>query len=300
MTPTNLAFLKKSLLAILGPYPYEIVRHTIAHRRIPNLITPITFNDRIGHRKLHQVNPLHLLVANKWLVRHFVAERLGSDFLAMLYFAGDDIEAIRFDQLPRSFVMKATHGSGPDFIRFFPDKQRISGQVIKEAANQLLQQKYGNLTNERWYVQMQPQIIIEEMLQDIQYAVPLDYKFFVFAGVAKYIQVDYARFERHTRTIYDVNWNVQEVVYKYPRGPVTPKPALLARMIEAAETLAAGFDFARVDLYCLDDVRIVFGEITLAPEAGWGRFEPKCWDYKLGEMWPDGDNNEKITQALSA
>ncbi|MBE0411787.1 MAG: glycosyltransferase, partial [Anaerolineales bacterium] len=44
-------------------------------------------------------------------------------------------------------------------------------------------------------------------------------------------------------------------------------------------------DFIRVDLYCVNDERIVFGELTLTPEAGWGRFSPVKWDSIFGSFW---------------
>jgi len=56
-------------------------------------------------------------------------------------------------------------------------------------------------------------------------------------------------------------------------------------MIKVAEILGNDFDFIRVDLYCLQNSRIVFGEMTLAPEAGWGNFSPKEWDINLGQLW---------------
>jgi hypothetical protein len=285
MTQAMSNHLKRLLFTLFGAYHYEEIRHVIAHRRIPQLKNPITFNDKIGYRKLFDRHPLDLVVTNKRQVRDFVADRVGCSFLSDLYFCGDEHEAIPMDMLPDSFVMKATHGSGPEFVLFFHNKQEMSAHVVRTAAHQLLQREYGVLTNETWYAQMPSQIIIEELLQDASYPVPLDYKFFVFNGVTKFIQVDYARFQLHTRTLYNLDWQAQDVTYKYPRGPISPKPQPLSEMVRIAETLAQGFDFVRVDLYCLNNERIVFGEITLAPEAGWGRFYPRIWDERLGELW---------------
>jgi hypothetical protein len=294
MNSTILALLKKSAATMLAPYRYEMLRHAIAHKRIPSLEHPTTFNDKIGHRKLFTHDPLYPIVANKWQVRDFVTRRVGAEYLPEVYFCGDDSEAVRLNTLPSSFVMKATHGSGPEFIRFFHDKQAVSDQNVKAAVHQLLQQQYGYLTNETWYTQMQPQIMLEEMLQDNSYSVPLDYKFFVFSGVVAFIQVDYARFQQHTRTLYSPDWKAQNVTYKYPQGPVSPKPQSLTQMIKVAEALAQGFDFVRIDLYCVNDQRILFGEMTLAPEAGWGRFHPRTWDEQLGELWLNKDDDTSL------
>lgn len=285
MNPLLRTLLKTSAAKTLPPYHHEMLRHIIAHKRIPQLKHPITFNDKIGHRKLFTHDPLYPIVANKWQVRDFVTRRVGAEYLPEVYFCGDDSEAVRLHTLPNAFVMKATHGSGPEFIRFFYDKQATSVHAVKTAALQLLQQQYGSLTNETWYTQIHPQIMIEELLQDARYPVPLDYKFFVFLGVVAFIQVDHGRFQRHTRTLYNLDWQKQNITYKYPQGPVSPKPQLLSQMIELAEALGQGFDFVRVDLYCVNDQRIFFGEMTLAPEAGWGRFQPRLWDEYLGTLW---------------
>ena len=55
-------------------------------------------------------------------------------------------------------------------------------------------------------------------------------------------------------------------------------------MIEAAETLAGGFDFIRLDFYDLDG-EPRFGEATFAPESGFGRFRPAAMDAVLGALW---------------
>lgn len=283
-------FLKQSLIFILGAYYYDVLRYVIAHKKFPQTQDPITFNDKLARRKLlYSKDPHYIHLTNKLLVREFVSERISPQFLTKLYIATDDVESICLDQLPDSFVMKAVHGSGPQFITFVKDRRAWTNEQLRMQADKLLQQTYGNLTNELWYAQMKPYILIEELLSDQQFEVPLDYKFFVFAGRVEYIQVDYARFSKHTRTFYDRDWQVQPFTFKYPQGSTSPRPKQLTEMITIAERLAQGFDFVRIDLYCVNETRIVFGEITLAPEAGWGKFEPKIWDYRLGQMWATDD-----------
>jgi hypothetical protein len=55
-------------------------------------------------------------------------------------------------------------------------------------------------------------------------------------------------------------------------------------MIAVAESLAAGTDFVRVDLYLLPD-RIVFGELTSYPAGGHSPFSPESWDAVFGSHW---------------
>lgn len=277
--------LKKMTRSATGPYLYETIRHLLAHKRMPQLAQPKTFNDKVGKRKLFERAEDYPTLADKVRVRGVVAQRLGNTVLSDLYFAGDNLMNLNVDALPQAFVIKATHGSGPEFISFVHDRQSVPVGGVASRAQALLEQDYGNITNEWWYTEIKPQVMVEELLRDETFGIPIDYKFFVFHGRVAYIQVDYARFERHTRTFYDRDWQPQEFVLKYPQGPVTGRPKLLSEMIEMAECLAAGFDFIRVDLYCVNDSRIVFGELTLAPEAGWGRFQPARWDQLLGQLW---------------
>jgi hypothetical protein len=56
-------------------------------------------------------------------------------------------------------------------------------------------------------------------------------------------------------------------------------------MIRVAETLGEDFDFVRVDLYDTPNGGIIFGEMTLAPEAGGGKFQPMSYDFEIGQLW---------------
>jgi hypothetical protein len=55
-------------------------------------------------------------------------------------------------------------------------------------------------------------------------------------------------------------------------------------MIAATETLGRDVDFVRADFYDTP-ARLYFGELTLTPEGGRGRFHPNDFDRYLGERW---------------
>ena len=60
------------------------------------------------------------------------------------------------------------------------------------------------------------------------------------------------------------------------------KPEKFSKMIELAEKLSEGIPHVRVDLY-FSNGRIYFGEMTFFDGSGFAKFEPKDWDYILGE-----------------
>jgi hypothetical protein len=112
---------------------------------------------------------------------------------------------------------------------------------------------------------------------------PPDYKFFCFHGEPRFIQVDYARFVRHTRNMFDLNWSPIPCAFEYPCEQEinsTPPPGL-PKMLSICKLLAAPFPFVRVDLYCTDE-KIWFGELTFYPEKGVGRFKPYSYDKYFG------------------
>jgi len=61
------------------------------------------------------------------------------------------------------------------------------------------------------------------------------------------------------------------------------RPKALEKMLEIATSLSEGMPFVRVDLYEVN-AKILFGEMTFYPENCAGRFRPKSYDNKLGEL----------------
>ena len=114
-----------------------------------------------------------------------------------------------------------------------------------------------------------------------------DYKFFCFEGEPKYCQVIRDRSEKETIDFYDMAWKHQGFVGLNPvaRNGLTPvaRPKHLDEMIRICRCLSKEMKFLRVDLYNVDG-RVLFGELTFYPAAGFGKFTPVGWDERLGEL----------------
>ena len=116
----------------------------------------------------------------------------------------------------------------------------------------------------------------------------LDYKFYCFNGEAKFLYVGKSNFidgQKHDSLKYlDINWN--KTPFNRPDhlkiSHEIPKPKRLNEMISAANRIAKGLPFCRVDLYYINDV-IYFSEITLFPGSGFGAFEPPEWEKEIGK-----------------
>lgn len=279
-------FIRRSALRWLSPYQYEWFSYLLKFKRIPNLRKPVTYTEKICHRKVFDRNPLYPQLADKYAVREFVRQRAGAQVLKEVYFVGDDPAQIPFDSLPPRFVLKATHGSGADFLTFVEDKHRLGTEGLAREARALLQREFGYLTNEWWYTRIPPRVLIEERLDDARNDIPLDYKFLVFHGSVRLIHVDTGRYRHHTRVYYDRGWNPQTLALSgIPSGSPTKPPPNLDEMIAIAECLGGFMDYVRVDLFRQEDNRVIFGELTLSPEAGMGVLLPRHWDWTLGALW---------------
>jgi len=240
--------------------------------------------------KLYDRDPRFIEYSDKFLVRDFVKNKIGEKYLSKLYAVVHSADELPRD-LPESFVLKATYGSG---INYFMEGYALDKYSdLKTTAERMLARRhlYGELSSQWWYKRIEPRLIVEERIHDNRYKVPVDYKFYCFSGEPAYVTVDNDRFGSHTRSFYDMEWNLQDFSFVYPIGKPQAAPPMLGKMAEFASILSVGFPFTRIDFYNpTDSDQVVFGEITFAPNAGWIPFHPEQMrpDMQLGELWQKG------------
>lgn len=265
------------------PLPLSLrLQHLRYTRRLPNLRSPKTFNEKVNWRKLNDPNPLFEVLADKVSVKSYVQERLGPGWVIPTLWHGAALPPRGRRNWPLPFVLKANHASGwNDFVRTPEDMDwaRIEAEV-----KTWLRTPWHPHNGEGWYNRFERQVLVEPLVGELG-SVPWDYKFFVFSGRVAYVQVDTDRFTGHKRCFYDREWRKQPFSLHYPFEPRDiPRPGHLEKMVIAAEELGRDLDFVRIDFYDLEDGPL-FGEITFAPDAGHGRFNPASWDGRLGALW---------------
>ena len=249
---------------------------------------PRTLNEKLNWMKLHVRDPLQKIAADKYAVRAHVAAKVGEQYLIPLIRKCDRAEEIRFAELPAAFVLKTNHGSGQNWI--VRDKAREDErQVVRQFREWLATNHYA--ASREWpYKGMPPAIVIEELLLDENGRVPSDFKFHCFGGKVATIQVDLDRETAHRRNFYDLDWQLQPFVWTewagdkpaWPNGRAVARPAALPEMVRVAETLAADFPYARIDLfYC--GGKVYFGEITFYHGGAFERFDPPEFDRFFGD-----------------
>jgi hypothetical protein len=268
---------------LLGCVVYERLQFKQEQDYWPHLRRPRSFSEKVAHRKLFDANPLYPTLADKWAVRDYVRARVGEAILNTVYCVVDDPADLPFATLPDKFVLKATHGCGMNI--FVTDKSTTNFDTIRQQCSTFLASEFGAMSNERHYAAIPRRIIAEKYLSDAAHGVPPDYKLFMFHGVCHAIQVDHDRFTHCTRRFYDPQWRLLPFALHHAPGAIVAPPANLDAMIAAAERLSQGLGFVRVDLYSLGGRELVFGEMTLTPRAGWARFSPRDYDFRLGALW---------------
>jgi hypothetical protein len=271
------------LVNLLPDWFIIIARHRRIHGAFPKLFRPETFNEKIVHRMLFDRRPLWTQLADKAAVRSYVQSRLGLRILPRLHYLTTRPATIPFDQLPEKFVVKPTHASA--LVQIIMDRQSLNRTALIDTCSGWLRESLYQLTREWPYKHIEPQILIEEFIDDGTGTPPKDYKLFVFDGKVEMIQVDTGRFTDHRRRLYTVDWRKLDVRYGYEDITTEiPPPIHLDDMIAAARTLGSDLDFIRADFYDTPN-RIYLGELTTTPEAGMGRFNPMDFDQVLGSRW---------------
>lgn len=215
------------------------------------------------------------MLADKVAVKAVVADTLGAEWVIPTLWQGTALPDSL--DLPSSFVLKARHGSNQNiFIRDAnPDWASLQTRTAKWG-----KRPYGQWLDEWLYTHIPRGMLIEPFV-GTQNALPIDFKIFVFGGHAKFVQVHLDRQKCHRWIVFDRNWN-RVSAPTTDADPVMPKS--LTQMLDAAETLARGFDFVRCDFYEIDE-QPLFGEMTFYPGSGLDKFNPVALDQEFGRYW---------------
>lgn len=254
-----------------------IERYRRLHKRELELANPKTFSEKMYHRMVEvnrNGNPLFTRLADKLLVRDYIAERVGARFLTPLLWSGANPKKIPFDRLPAKCIAKTNHGSGKNIIL----RPNNRADVI-EQLSAWLKENYYWVAREGHYYDIKPQILIEGLIDDE----PRDYRLWCFGGTVEMIQVS-----NHTHTLnsyYDRGWNRLAITFRDTGdGPDIDRPSNFDEMVHVASSLSHGIDFVRVDLYSVHG-KTYAGEMTFMPTAGMFRLKPECWEMFFGEKW---------------
>ncbi|HWC39927.1 MAG TPA: ATP-grasp fold amidoligase family protein [Acidimicrobiales bacterium] len=268
---------------------------------------PASFNEKLRWKMVKDRRPLLTTFADKVAVRQYVASAVGPEVLAESYAVVDDPVELDRHRLPREFVVKANHASGTVFIVTDPDRfpgdlpssdgklgqnsviascDDLDWDLLVATCRRWLSHDYARWVGEWPYRDVPRKLLVEELLTGPGGTLPpSDYKFYVFHGRVRLLEVHTDRYTDHRANLFLPDWSPVEADLAFPRAEQEiPRPLQLEQMIGMAQALGRDTDFVRVDLYDIGG-RIVFGELTNYPEGGLGEFKPRWFDEHLGGWW---------------
>lgn len=245
-----------------------------------NLKKPTSFNEKCNWLKLYDRKPIYTVMADKYLAREYITERIGDNHLIPLIGIWDNANDIDFDALPDKFVIKCNHDNGVIICR---DKKDLDYEEVRKNLNNRLKRDYYRKNREWPYKNIPRKIICEKLLENSSGENLLEYNVFCFNGVPKFFKVGSVLSDGTlAKDFYDINWNHLDMKTGASAGDIFPKPIHYDKLIEIAEKLSDGTTHVRVDFYNCDN-KLYNGELTFFSNGGHMKFTPEKWDYIWGD-----------------
>lgn len=248
------------------PYLLDVLYGSSTGEKL-HLDAPVTFNEKVQWVKIYDRNPLKTLLADKYLAKEWVAEKIGEEYVVPLLGVWDRFDDIDFSKLPEQFVLKLNNASGSNII--VTNKDELNIKEAKAKFDEWMQINFAYYCLDIHYRDIPPKIIAEKYIcqenKDLY-----DYKFMCFDGEVKYFWIDTGRFTHHRRYIFDAEGKLTNYRWGYGNdGDVPTPPSNLKEMIKIAARLSEGFCHVRVDLFNVAG-KIYFSEMTFTTEGGYG------------------------------
>ena len=271
------------LLRFLPDKPYIMLQYYKHSHRMLNLKNPTRYNEKLQWMKLYDHNPLYTSLADKYLVKSYVADAIGERYVVPLLGVWDSPDEIDFSVLPEQFVLKTNHDSKGLVI--CKDKSKLDLDSTREFLRVRLKHSGFTYGREWPYKNIKRKIIADQYLEDENGELP-DYKVMCFNGEPKLIQLHRGRFtDEYTQDYYDTNWvrqSFNQVGLHEAAEPVS-RPAFLEEMLEKSSVLAAGIPQVRVDWFYANG-QLFFGEMTFFDASGYDEFVPDEINEFLGSL----------------
>lgn len=245
---------------------------------------PKTYNEKLQCLKLHDRRPEYTQMVDKAGVKQYVEQRIGKQYIIPTIEVWNRPEDIPWDELPNQFVAKVTHDSGGIII--CKDKKQLNIPTAIKKLSKALKKDYYAVSREWPYKDVKRRVIVEQYMVDESGYELKDYKFFCFDGEPKMLFIATDRENPNEETkfdFFDMDFNLLPFTNGHEHAQNVPnKPKGFDTMVELARKLSDGIPHVRVDFYDING-QVYFGEMTFFHWSGFVPFEPKEWDYKIGE-----------------
>ena len=270
---------------LLPDYLYIKLQYRVILGNWPNLRNPKTFNEKLQWLKIHDRKPEFTMMADKYLVKDYIAKTIGAQYVIPTYGVWNRVEDIEYEKLPDRFVLKCTHDSGSVIV--CRDKNKLDIPETNKKLS-LSMKKSGYWYGREWPYKNSPhRIIAEQYLEDSTSDTIRDYKFFCFNGVPKFIYISEGLENHATAHIAFYDFEGNEMPFHrddYKQFDIDPvMPSNTEEMRQLSEKLAQEIPcpFVRTDFYSING-KTFFSEITFTPCSGLMPLAPREWDTTIG------------------
>lgn len=232
-----------------------------------NLKVPQTFNEKLQWLKLYNRKPEYTMMVDKILVKEYIADIIGREYVVPILGVWDNPDEIDYDSLPDKFVLKTNHSGGNTGVVIVKDKAKIDKEFVRRKLQTSLKSDIYKRYREWPYKNVKKKIFAETYLGDEL----IDYKFSCFDGYVDSVMICLDRQLGDPKFyFFDSQWNLRRYNKRginAPKDFTIPKPEKIDDMFDLASKISRNFPYSRIDLYNING-KIYFGEITFFPASG--------------------------------
>lgn len=121
----------KNFAALLPDKEFLKLRYYIEMGKKLNLKDPKTMNEKLQWLKLYNRNPIYTTLVDKFLVKDYIAKKIGQEYITKTYGAWHTFDDIDFNTLPQQFVLKTNHSGGNTGVVICKDKSTFNLSAAK-------------------------------------------------------------------------------------------------------------------------------------------------------------------------
>ncbi len=264
---------------------YLKLLYRLMFRKRLDLDNPVTYCEKLQWLKLFYHRPEFTTMADKVKVKQLVKEKVGEQYVVPLLGVWDRPEDIEWDKLPEKFVLKTNHDGGSFGVVICRNKETFDrDKAVKRLKASLRRNSY--LLGREWpYKNIERKVFAEQYIENGAAGELQEYKFFCFNGKVKLL---FTATDRQSASgvrfdFFDEQFNHLDLKDEFPNSEVPPsKPDTFDLMKGLAEKLSEGIPHVRIDLFEANG-KIYFSEFTFFNGGGLVDFQPKKYDYILGQ-----------------
>ena len=290
--------IRQKRIAKIDDYEFVCKQYYKLTGRKLDVREPKRFTEKLQWLKLFYRNDLMPVCSDKSALKQYLEKYGYGDMAIKTYGSWDKVENIPIEELPESFMLKASHGSSMHLV--VKRKETVNWKIWKRIFSEWLKINISIDGREWKYNEIKPQIIAEELLQSGDRLGGVDYKFFCFHGEPKYIQVDSDLLGDHRIDFFDVEWNHLPLScqFKNSTAEIT-KDAHFEQMVSIAKRLSGPFPHVRVD-FLIAGTQLYISELTFFDGSGFYNFHPDSYDFIFGDelILPEPNFNLELYHAL--